>query len=136
MLKLAGAVSHAIEAVVGMIGQEQFDDRLPRLDRPRRMRLHLHAVGDGKRATGDQTALALHLDHAHPARAAGRQAVQMAERGHADARTPQSGQKHFILFGLNRMAVDFESYHGVVSCKKSLFPGSAWEHTGFEALPR
>ena len=83
-----------------MIGQQQFDDRLAGLDGAGRMRVDLHAVGDGERATWHQAALAFDLDDAHAAGAAGGQAVDVAERRHVDARAPQRGQQHFALFGL------------------------------------
>ena len=86
------------EAVVGMVGQQQFDDGLAGLHGAGRMRADLHALGHGKGATGHQAALPLDLHDAHAAGAAGRQAFEVAERGHFDRRAAQGGQQHFALF--------------------------------------
>ena len=98
LLQLAIAVADAVEAVVGMIGQQQFDDRLAGLHGAGRMRADLHAVGDGKGATGHQAALAFDLDDAHAAGAAGGQPVEVAERRHLDGRAPQRRQEASRLF--------------------------------------
>ena len=84
---------------------------LPGLHRPGRMRLDLHAVGDREGAAGHQSALAFDLDHAHPAGAAGQQAVHVAQRGDLDAGSPQRLQQHLARLGLDRPAVDFNRDH-------------------------
>ena len=111
LLQLAVAVADAIQAVVGMVGQQQFDDRLAGLDGAGRVGLDLHAVGRGKGAARHQAPLAFDLDHAHAAGAGGREAVDVAERGHLDARPPQRGQQHLALFGPNLSSVDFDVDH-------------------------
>jgi len=110
-LQLAVAVPRTVEAVVRMIGQEQFDDRAPRLHRPGRMGLHLHAAGHGKGTTGHQAALALDFHNAHAAGAAGGEALHVAQRRHTDACPAQRRQQHLARLGLDRSPVDFNGNH-------------------------
>ena len=72
LLQLAVAVAAAIQAVVGMVGQQQLDDGFAGLHGPGRMRADFHAVGDRKGTTRHQAALAFDLDDAHAAGAGGR----------------------------------------------------------------
>ena len=110
-LQLAVAVAHAVEAVVRMVGQQQLDDGLARLDRPGRMRLDLHALGHRAGAAGNEAALALDLHDAHAAGAGGGQPFDVAERGNVDPRPPQRRQEHLALLGLDGPVVDFDRNH-------------------------
>ncbi len=87
------AVAHAVEAVVGMVGQQQLDDRLARAHGARRVRLDLHPLGDREGAARHQVALALDLHHAHAAGAGGQQALHVAEGRHAGSRAAAARQQ-------------------------------------------
>jgi hypothetical protein len=78
-----------------------------------RMRADFHSVGDRKRTARHQAALAFHFDDAHAAGAAGRQPVDVIERGHFDGRAPQRAQQHLAFFGGYLSAVDLDGNHGV-----------------------
>ena len=122
----------AVEAVVGVVGQQQLDDRLAGVDRARRVGPDLHARGHREGAARHEAALALDLDHAHAAGAARRQAVEVAERGDRDARAPQRRQERLAVLRVDRSAVDFDRDHSV-SVRRSAVDGrlarcplSAW----------
>ena len=110
VLQLALVVPGAVEAVVRVVGEEQFDQRAAGVDGARRMGLHLEAGGRRKRAARHEAALALDLDHAHPARAARRQALVVAQRGNLDAGPPRRPEQRVAVLRLHLASVDFECH--------------------------
>ncbi len=107
ILQLAIAAADTKEAVVRMIGQQQFDDGAARFDHARRMCLDLQPVTHRKGTAGDQVRHLLDLDHAHPAGAAGRQAFHVAERGDRQAVPPHAGEQCIVGLGFEHSVVHF-----------------------------
>ena len=66
---------------------------------------------DREGTTGHEVRLPFDFDHAHPAGPAGRQAFDVAERGHLTARPAQRGQEHFASARPRPSAVDFNVRH-------------------------
>ncbi len=106
----------AVQAVVRVVGEQQLDERPARVDGARRVGLDLHAGGRRERAARHEAALALDLDHAHPAGAARRQALEVAQRGNLDARPSRRREQRLAVLRLDRPAVHLDVVdHRVVS---------------------
>ena len=112
LLKLAVPVPLAVEAVLGMVGQQQLDDRTTSLHGAGGMRLDLHSFGNREGTTRDETALPFDLDDAHPTGSARRQAFDVTKRRDMDADPPDRRQEHFTLFRFDHSTVDFNRDHG------------------------
>ena len=113
-LQFAVAVADTVQAIVGVIGQQQLDDGLAGLDRTGGMRLDLHAVGDREGTARHQGPLTFDLDGAHPAGSRRRQIGNVAQGGHLDSHPAQRRQKHFPFFRLDRSAVHVDRNHAVL----------------------
>ncbi len=91
-LQLAVAAAHAVQAVVGVIGQQQFDDascgRRRRGASASAPSCRRHREG----AARHQAALAFDLDHAHAAGAAGGSPSKWHSVGTRDARAPHAAE--------------------------------------------
>ncbi len=112
LLQAAVAVADAVEAVVGMVGQQQLHHRLAGADDALRVRLDLHALGHRVGAAGDEVARAGQLHHAQAAGARGEEVAHVAQRRHVDARAPQGAEDRLAGLGLDESVVDFNRYHG------------------------
>ncbi len=67
LLQFAISVAYAIEAVVGMVGQQKLDDGLAGADGARGMGLDFHALSDGEGTGRLKCALSCDLYKANPA---------------------------------------------------------------------
>jgi len=110
-LKFAGLVSDAVEAVVGVVGEEEFDDGFSGAEDARGVGFDFHVGCDGVGAAGDEAWGAFDFDDAHAAGTGGRQAFDVAEGGHGDADTFQGGEDGFTGFCLYVLAVYFDVNH-------------------------
>ncbi len=68
-----------------MVGEDQLEIRLADLAQPGGLRAHDHVRLRAARTADRRVILALHLDHAHPARAEAGQLGLVAQRGHVNA---------------------------------------------------
>jgi hypothetical protein len=94
-----------------MVGEQQLDEGPPRVDGTRRVRPDLQAGSRGKGAAWNEVALALDLDHAHPAGAARRQALDVTECRDVDAGAAGSREQRLAVLCVDRPAVDLELHH-------------------------
>jgi hypothetical protein len=105
--ELAGAVAFAEEAIVGMVGEEQFDDHSSGIDDSVGLGFDLHSGGYGKRTTRHETSLSFDFDDADSAGTGGGETFVIAKGGDFDSHSAESGKEHFSLGGIDLAAIDF-----------------------------
>ena len=106
--ELAAAGAGARQAVLRMAGDEELEDRPPRLEHARRVRGDDHAVGGLQGATGLKPRSAGDLDHAEPTR--GRRRGRPVER--AQVRDLDAGPAGDLQDGLARRGLDLCAVDG------------------------
>ena len=110
--ELAVAAAHAAQAVLRVARDEQFHDRAPRLEHPRRVRVHRHALLSLERAARQETRVALDLHHAEAAGGGGAgRPVQGAQVRDVHAGAPGGLEDGLAPRGLYLGTVDGE-LHG------------------------
>ena len=111
LLERAAARGLADHAVVRVVGDQQLEHQLAQLLELRRRGLHLHPLGDGRRAGGDRPRRALDLDDAEPAAAEGAELRVVAERRDRDPVHPRRLEDRHRVGDGDRRAVDRERRH-------------------------
>ena len=107
VLELARSAADAVEAVVRMVGQQQFDDRLACSQSAGAMRHDFHSFADRERTTGHESRTAFQLDNAHSARTGRKEVLHITQRGHRDARTLHGLENGLAGVGDDLAAVEF-----------------------------
>ena len=111
-LQLAVLVAVAGLALAVVLGEQQFDDGPAGLADAAGVGEDLHALGGRHRAGGDEVPRPFDLDHADAAGADRLQALDVAERGDADARLLRGRQDRGAFGHFDGDVVDRERYHG------------------------
>jgi len=105
--KLAISIPFTKEAIVGMVGKEQFDDSSPGIDNAVGLGFNLHSGTHGKGAGGDETSLSFDFNDADAAGTGGSKSFVVAEGGNINSGTAESVKKHFALSGVDLTTIDF-----------------------------
>jgi hypothetical protein len=105
---LTGFVPFAKETIVGMIGEEQFDDHSSGIYNAVGLGFDLHSCTYGKGARWYETSLSFDFDDADTAGSSGRKSLVIAEGGDIDSDAAQSGEEHFAVGGINLATIDFD----------------------------
>ena len=92
-----------------MIGQEELNDRLPRLLDLGGVGVDHHPLRDGGNAGGEQLVGALHLDHTEPARPEGDQMLVIAEDWDVDVQLLGSAEHRGPVGDLNVFSIDCQA---------------------------
>jgi hypothetical protein len=106
--KLAVSIAFAEEAIVGMIGKEQFDNGSSGIDHAVGLGFDFHTGGNRKDATWYETSLSFDFDDAHSAGTGGGESFIVTEGWHDNSGAAESVKEHFALSGIDLTTIDFD----------------------------
>jgi len=126
--KLAVCISFAEEAVVGMVGKEQFDDGSSGIDNSVGLSFDFHSCTDGKGTGGYEASLSFDFDDADAAGTCRYKTFIMTESRHIDSDSLESVKEYFAYGGIDLATIDFDLDcighcigHSADGIEKSLF---------------
>jgi len=105
--KVAVSIAFAKEAVVGMVGEQQFDDGSSGIDNAVRLGFDLHASGNRKGTGRHETSLSFDFYDTDSASTGWCESFVVAEGGHINSGAAESVQQHFALGGFDVTTIDF-----------------------------
>lgn len=106
--ELAISISFAEKAIIGMIGEEQFDNGSSGIDDTVGLGVDFHSGTYRKCTRGHEASLAFDFYDTDAAGSCWREPLVVAERWYFNSGTPEGVKEHFALGGIDLATIDFD----------------------------
>jgi len=107
LLQFAVTIPLAIQTIVGMISQQQFDNGLSGQNYTRRVCFYFHPLFHLKGTGGDKHVASFEFNHTQAAHTRGNELLHAAKRGHFNPNTIEHFEYGFTALNLYRFIVYF-----------------------------